>query len=147
MTLVVIIYGAGFRLYKIAAMTNDLSWLMYGFTWKGTTTGLARRTAKAESKFLTHFLTEVRLHYRLEIDWHLPIHLTSQASLTFQPLTFDLFPFCPYVFRLMNAFFPPPRQLLVSVHFRAVWQSASETCSRKVIHHNGRLFIFILCRC
>lgn len=101
-------------------------------------------------KILTHFLTQDTLCYMmqaLQIHWHLTTHLKSQASLTFESLTFDFLDFFPYVFRLINASFLPHRQLLVSVHFRVLWKSTSETCLRKVIHHNGHLFIFILCQC
>lgn len=135
MTLVVIIYGVGFRLYKIV-MINDLSWLMHGFTWKSVTTGLTHCAAIAESKFLIHFLALV-ITQGVEIQWQLAIYLSSQASLTFQPLTFDPLDLCPYVFRLMNAFFLPPRQLLVSVHSSMVWKST-------VIHHDWHLVSIIL---
>lgn len=53
-------------------------------------------------------------------------YFKSQASLTFQPLTFDLLDICPCGFRLMDAFFLPRRQLLVSVYFSVVWKSISE---------------------
>lgn len=139
MTLVVIIYGARFGLYKVV-MTNDLPWFTYGFTWKGVTTGLAHCAVTAESKFLTHFL----VMQAVQIRWWLTVHLRSQASLTSQPLTLDPLDLHPYVLRLMNALFLPPRQQLVSVHFRMVWKSTSETGLKRVIHHNRHLVIIIL---
>ena len=74
------------------------------------------------------FLTDARrrgVTQAVQVCWHLPIHLRSQACLTFKPLTFYLLDFCPYAFRLMNAGFPPHRQLLVSVHFQTLWHSTS----------------------
>lgn len=146
MTLVIIIYGAGFRLYKIV-MTNDLSWLMYGFTWKGVTTGLAHCMVTAEVEVLTQFLTEVRLHYVYAAGCRNPmtLHHTSQKLSLLDFWTFDPLDFWPYVFRLMNAFFLPPRQLLVSVHVNMAWKSTSNNCSRKVIHH-WLLGIFSFCQ-
>lgn len=108
----------------------------YGFTWKGVTT-LRGRTGVEVFDPLSHTgcTNLVTAHHK------------SQKSSLLDFSAFDLWPLLdllPYVFGLMNAFFLPPRQLLVSAHFSMVWKSTSETCLKRVIHHNGRLVIIIL---
>lgn len=80
----------------------------------------------------------------IEIYWCRTIYFKSQTSLTFQPLTFDPLDICPYGFRLMDVFFLPPRQLLVSVY--SVWYEnpyqSVEPCLRKLVQ-TGHLALFL----
>ena len=131
MTLVIIIYGAGFSLYK-NDMTNDLSWLMHGHSWSWSFNPVSPRGKTVQ--------------YAAGCKNPMTLHRTSQKLSLLDFWTFDPLDFWPYVFRLMNAFFLPPRQLLVSVHVCMVWKSTSDTCSRKVIHH-GLLGIFSFGQC